>query len=296
MNRTVAVLGPGAVGGSLAVRLCRAGIRTICVAPAEVTGLIALAGLMVETEGRTLEARPETSERLEESVGLLLVTVKAPDLEEAIAQVEPEAVASAVVLPLLNGLEHMELLRERFGNRLAAGSVSHYQAYRAGRVQIIETTRGPLITMASDDLARRELEETAETLNQARLEVRIATNERRVLWRKAARIAALAAATAATGQSIGELRRNPEWRKKLEEAVGESCAVAAAEGIDLNIGEQWTIIDSLPSELTPSATRDIADGRRSELDAIVGSVLRAGERVGVPCPTLRQLAISAGWS
>jgi 2-dehydropantoate 2-reductase len=296
MNRTVAVLGPGAVGGSLAVRLCRAGIRTICVAPAEVTGLIALAGLMVETEGRTLEARPETSERLEESVGLLLVTVKAPDLEEAIAQVEPEAVASAVVLPLLNGLEHMELLRERFGNRLAAGSVSHYQAYRAGRVQIIETTRGPLITMASDDLTRRELEETAETLNQARLEVRIATNERRVLWRKAARIAALAAATAATGQSIGELRRNPEWRKKLEEAVGESCAVAAAEGIDLNIGEQWTIIDSLPSELTPSATRDIADGRRSELDAIVGSVLRAGERVGVPCPTLRQLAISAGWS
>jgi len=190
----------------------------------------------------------------------------------------------------------MELLRERLGNRLAAGSVSHYQAYRAGRVQIIETTPGPLITMASDDLTRRELESAAELLHQARLEVRIATDEKRVLWRKAARIAPLAAATAATGQPVGDLRRNPEWRKKLEEAVGEACAVAAADGIDLNVGEQWTIIDSMPSELTPSAARDIADGRRSELDAIVGSVLRAGDRLDVPCPTLRQLARSAGWS
>ena len=296
MNRTVAVLGPGAVGGSLAVRLSLGGVRTICVAPPEVTGIIALAGLMVETEGKTLAARPEITDRLEEPVGLLLVTVKAPALEEALDLVDPAAVASGVVLPLLNGLEHMEILRDRLGPRVAAGSVSHYQAYRAGRVQIIETTPGPLITMASDDVSRRELEDVAELLHVARLEVRIGTSEKRVLWRKASRIAPLAAATAATGRPVGELRRDPEWRPRLERAVGEACAVAAADGVSLNVGEQWAIIDAMPSDLTPSAARDVAAGRRSELDAIVGAVLRAGKRLEVPCPALTELAVTAGWS
>src|SRR5439155_15611088 len=139
-------------------------------------------------------------------------------------------------------------------------------------------------------------ERAAELLQLARLEVRVATSEKRVLWRKASRIAPLAAATASTGRSVGELRRSPEWRKRLEEAVGEACAVAAADGVDLNVGEQWTIINAMPSDLTPSAARDVAEGRRSELDAIVGAVLRAGERLDVPCPVLRQLAVSAGWS
>ncbi len=291
------MLGPGAVGGALAVRLLHGGIRTICVAPPEVTGLIALAGLMVETvDGRPLEGRPEIAERIEQPVGLLLVTVKAPDLEHALELVEPDAVADGVVLPLMNGLEHMEAIRERLGNRVAAGSVSHYQAYRAGRVQIIETTPPPLITMASDDLTRGELDAATGLLHGARLEVRIATSERRVLWRKASRIAPLAAATAATGRSIGELRSDPEWRQRLERAVGEACAVAAADGVSLNVGEQWTIIDAMPKDLRPSAARDMADGRRSELDALVGSVLRAADRLEVPCPELAKLAVSAGWS
>lgn len=297
MNRTVAVLGPGAVGGPLAVRLHHGGLRTICVAPPEVSGVIALAGLMVETERKeTLEAHPETTDRLEEPVSLLLVTVKAPDLEDALERVDPAAVASGIVLPLLNGLEHMELLRERLGNRVAACSVSDYQAYRVGRVQIIETTPAPLITMASEDLSRAELEDAMSLLHLARVEVRIGTSEKRVLWRKASRIAPLAAATAATGRTVGELRRNPEWRRPLEEAIGEACAVAAADGVSLNVGEQLELIDSMPSGLTPSAARDVAAGRRSELDAIVGAVLRAGERLDVPCPVLRRLALSAGLS
>jgi 2-dehydropantoate 2-reductase len=295
VNRTVAVLGPGAVGGGLAVRLLLGGVRTICIAPPETTGLIALAGLTLETDGKILTARPEVRERLEAPVGLLLVTVKAPALEAALDRIEPASVANGVVMPLMNGLEHMEVLRARLGPRLAAGSVSHYQAYRPGRVQIIETTPAPLITVASDDLTRAELESATGLLQLARIDVRIATSEKRVLWRKVTRIAPLAAATSATGRPVGALRSDPEWRRRLEDAVGEACAVAAADGVSLNASEQWAIIDTLPSDLTPSAARDIAAGRRSELDAIVGAVLRAGDRLGVPCPILTQLARSAGW-
>ncbi len=294
MNRTVAVLGPGAVGGALAVRLSLAGNRTICVAPSETTGVIALAGFVVESQGKTLEARPEVAERLVVPVGLLLVTVKAPTLEEALDRVDPEMVADGAVLPLLNGLEHMELLRARLGPRLVAGSLSHFQAYRVGRVQIVETTPSPVVTMASDDLGSDELEDVAVLLRHAGIEARLGQSEDSVLWHKAVRIAPLAAAMAATGRSIGQLRDDPDWRRRLEEAIAEACAVADADGVPLRVASQWAIIDQLPDDLTTSAARDIAAGRRSELDAIAGAVLRAGERLGVPCPALSQLAAQAG--
>jgi 2-dehydropantoate 2-reductase len=148
MNDTVAVLGPGAVGGSLAVRLTNAGLHVVCVAHPEAAGLIALAGLVLESPDGNFTARVEVVERLVKPVGLLLVSVKAPALGDALERVEPDAVSAGVVVPLLNGLEHMEVLRSRFDGRVAAGSISHYQAYRAGRVQIVEATVPPVITMA----------------------------------------------------------------------------------------------------------------------------------------------------
>ena len=294
MNRTVAVLGPGAVGGSLAVRLSLAGVHTICVAHEEAVGLIALAGLVVESREGTLSARIEVSEKLSKPVGLLLVTVKAPMLEEAIERIDPATVSEAVVVPLLNGLEHMAPLKARFDGRVAAGSISHYQAYRAGRVQIIEATPSPLITIASETIPGGEVEGAAELLRQARLDVRVGQNEKRVLWHKLARIAPLAAATAATGRSVGELRDDAVWRPRLEGGIAESCSIAQADGVGLQASAQWAIIDEMADETTTSAARDVADGRRSELDAIVGSVLRAADRLDVPCPTLTELAAAAG--
>ena len=294
MNTTAAVLGPGAVGGSLAVRLCNAGVPVICVAHPEAAGLIALAGLVVESPEGTQTARMEVVEQLVRPVGLLLVTVKAPALEDALQRVDPAAVADGVVVPLLNGLEHMQLLRERFGDRVAAGSVSHFQAYRAGRVQIIEATGAPVITIASESLTRAEIESVADVLRKARLDVRVGQSEKRVLWHKLARIAPLAAACAASAKTVGELRSDPNWRPRLEAAVAETCEVASADGVGLRASTQWTIIDEIAAETKPSAARDVAAGRRSELDAIVGAVLRAADRLGVPCPALTELAGAAG--
>ncbi|HET9437609.1 MAG TPA: 2-dehydropantoate 2-reductase [Gaiellaceae bacterium] len=294
MNRTTAVLGPGAVGGSLAVRLSNAGVPVVCVAHPEAAGLIALAGLVVESPEGTHTVRVEVVEQLTKPVALLLVTVKAPALDDAMARVDPAAVRDGVVLPLLNGLEHVEKLRERFGDCVVAGSISHFQAYRAGRVQIIEATPAPVITIASDTLPRSRVEAAAEILRQARLDVRVGQEEKRVLWHKLARIAPLAAATAASGRTVGELRLDAEWRSRLDGAIVDACAVADADGVALRPAAQWAIIEEMADETTTSAARDVAAGRRSELDAILGSVLRTAERLGVPTPALDELATAAG--
>jgi 2-dehydropantoate 2-reductase len=291
---TAAVLGPGAVGGTLAVRLANAGVQVICVAHAEAAGLIALAGLVVESPEGTLTARVEVVEQLAKPVDLLLVTVKAPALDDAVARVDPSVVERGVVVPLLNGLEHLDVLRARFDGRVAAGSISHFQAYRAGRVQIIEATVAPVITIASESLTRGEVEAAADLIRRGRIDVRVGQTEKRVLWHKLARIAPLAAVTSVSGRTVGELRADQEWRRKLDSAVVEACAVADADGVSLRPAAQWAIIEEMADETTTSAARDVAAGRRSELDALLGSVLRTAERLDVSCPTLTELAVAAG--
>ena len=293
MSNTAAVLGPGAVGGSLAVRLASAGVQVVCVAHPETAGLIALAGLVVESPEGTRSARVEVVDQLARPVDLLLVTVKAPGLDDAVDRVDPDAVANGVVVPLLNGLEHMDVLRARFDGRVAAGSISHFQAYRAGRVQIIEATMAPVITIASESLTRSEVEQAADLLRRGRIDVRVGQNEKRVLWHKLARIAPLAAVTSVSGRTVGELRDDPDWRSKLDSAIVEACAVAEADGVSLRPAAQWAIIEEMADETTTSAARDVVAGRRSELDAILGGVLRAAERLEVPCPTLTALAVAA---
>ena len=133
-----------------------------------------------------------------------------------------------------------------------------------------------MITLASETLSRSEVEACGRLLRHARIDVRVGQNEKRVLWHKLARIAPLAAATAASG------RRSASSATTRVAAAARSsrrrgCAVAEADGVSLRASAQWAIIDAMADETTTSAARDVAAGRRSELDAIVGSVLRAAD-------------------
>ena len=114
-------------------------------------------------------------------------------------------------------------------------------------------------------------------------------DERAALWEKGARLAVLAAATVASGLAVGPLRADDAWRPRLVDALREACAVAAADGVALDAAAQWAIIGAMPDDLTTSAARDAAAGRPTELDAITGSVVRAGARLGVPTPELAAL-------
>jgi 2-dehydropantoate 2-reductase len=291
---TVGILGPGAVGGALAAHLMGAHERVVCVGPSHTVGLIALAGISLEADGQEpVNVRPAVAERLEQPVSLLLVTVKAPDLEEALELVDPDAIGDAVVLPLLNGLEHMEPIRERFNGRVAAGALSRFEAYRVGRMQIIQRTPSAVVTMASRDLSSYELEAAARILRGAGIEVGFDDDEKRVLWRKLARLSVLSAATALSRKTVGDLRTDPAWRPRMEAALEEACAVASADGVKVIASAQWTRIVEMDRDLTTSAARDVLAGKPSEIDAIGGSVVRAGERLGVPTPVLSELVAEA---
>lgn len=278
---TIAVLGPGAIGGVLAVRLAQAGEEVVCVARRATAEAIRSEGLTLRQGPKTVTEHPQVVERLTDRVDLLLVTVKAPALDDALGRVTAGA---AAIVPLLNGVEHMDTIRTRLSGPVIAGSVGRVEAYRAGPATIVHDTPALVLTLTSD-----ADHDTVELLQAGGTDVRVDGAERDVLWEKLARQAAVAAATASTQRSIGELRADPAWRLTLEAAVAEGCAVAAAHGVLLSTEAQWEIIDAMPPELTSSTARDVAAGRPSELDAITGAAVRAGRRVGVPTPTLEEL-------
>ena len=279
---TVAVLGPGAVGGVLAVGLVRAGIRVVCIGRPDTANLIRSEGLTLRHGQEVETARPEAITELREPVDLLLVTVKEPALDDALGRVRarPET-----VIPQLNGIEHMETLRRRLsGSCVVAGSIGWIEAWLERPGVIVQNTPRVVMTLAADvDAATEEL------LRRSGVDVRVNGSEAAVLWEKLARQAPVAAATAATQRPIGELRGDPEWRSRLEEAIRETCAVAAAAGVPLGPDAQWEIIESMPPLLTSSTARDIAAGRPSELDAITGAAVRAAHRAGIEAPALEGL-------
>ena len=285
-NGIVAILGPGAVGGVLAVGLLQAAVRVVGVARPDTARVIRSEGLTLRQGQSVQTARPEVVTKLRQPAALLLVTVKAPALEDALGRVEAPV---QTVVPLLNGVEHMQTLREHLpDSAVVAGTIGRIEAYLERPGIVIQPTPGVVMTLASDATA-----ETVALLRRSGTEVKVNGSEAEVLWEKLARQAPVAAATTITQQPIGELRSDLGWRRRLRKSIAEACEVAAADGVTLSADAEWEIIDGMPPLLTSSTARDVAAGRPSELDAITGAAVRAARRLGVGAPMLEQLLAEA---
>jgi 2-dehydropantoate 2-reductase len=279
---TVGILGPGAVGGVLTVGFLEAGVDVVCIARPATADLIRSQGLSLRQGQNLRTARPAVTTELHEPVELLLVTVKAPALEEALDRVK---VPAAVTIPLLNGIEHMETLRERLPeSTVVGGSIGRIEAFLERPGLVIQPTPSVIVTLASDADAA-----TVDLLRRSGMDVRVNGSETEVLWEKLARQAPTAAATTITQRPIGELRADPQWRDRLRTAIEEACTVAAHDGVTLSPAAEWEIIEAMPPLLTSSTARDVAAGVPSELDAISGAAVRAARRVGVATPELDRL-------
>jgi 2-dehydropantoate 2-reductase len=285
----VAILGPGGVGGLLAGALERAGAEVVLVARESTARTITERGLSVDSVmfGEFL-ARPRAVARLEEPVNALIVATKASGLAPALERIETEP---TMVLPLLNGLDHMALLRERFApESVLAGSI-RVEADRPRPGVVVHTSPFLLVDMAAGDpSALPGMEALEQALTRAGVPVRVMDSQPQVMWSKLVRLNALACTTSAYDKLLGEIRATPELRADLEGAIEEACAVGRAEGAqDVDPATAIAELELAHDTLGSSMQRDIAAGRPPELDAIPGSVLRAAARHGLECPTIERL-------
>jgi 2-dehydropantoate 2-reductase len=285
---TIAVLGPGGVGGFVAAALSRAGEEVVVIARPETAEAVDRNGIRVQSVRLgEFTARPRAAHELTTPVDLLIVATKATTLDDALTRIkrDPE-----LVLPLLNGLDHMTILRDRFGTgRVAAGTI-RIDALRRAPGEIVQTSPFLRIDLAADEPAPHgALERTCATLTRAGIPAEIGRSEAQVLWSKLVRLNALACTTSVTGKAVGFIRSDPDWRAALEACMLEAAAVAGAEGADVDPRARMQELDEAHPELESSMQQDIAAGREPELEAIPGAVLRAAARHGLQCPTIERL-------
>jgi 2-dehydropantoate 2-reductase len=284
----VAVLGPGGVGGLLAGALQRSGVEVTVVARESTAAVIAERGLQVQSVILgDFVARPAAVALLEAPIDALIVATKAAGLESALERI---AVEPSIVLPLLNGLDHIAVLRRRFpADSVLAGAI-RVEADRPQPGVVVHTSPFLRVDMASDRPAAPDMQALADALSQAGVPAQVLGSEANVMWSKLVRLNALACTTSAYDAQLGEIRSTPELREDLEGAIEEACAVGRAEGAtDIDPAKAIAELEAAHDSLGSSMQRDIAAGREPELDAIPGSVLRAAARHGIACPTIERL-------
>jgi 2-dehydropantoate 2-reductase len=287
----VAVLGVGGVGGLLAGALERAGHEVLAVARESTAAVISEHGIRIDSVLLgSFVAQPRAVAQLQERVDALLVATKASGLQNGLERIQAEP---EVVLPLLNGLDHIAVLRSRFAPAsVLAGSI-RVEADRPEAAVVLHTSPFLLVNMACDDAASKPpMERLAQALSQADVPAKVLDSEADVMWSKLVRLNALACTTSARDKLLGEIRETPELRAELIGAIEEACAVGRAEGArDVDGAKALAELDRAHATLGSSMQRDIAAGRTPELDAIPGSVLRAAARHGLECPTIERLVV-----
>jgi 2-dehydropantoate 2-reductase len=290
----IAVLGPGGVGGLLAGELDRSGNDVTVVARESTAATIAAQGVRVSsvTLG-DFTARPDAVAHLDRPVDALIVATKAAGLAEALERIAGQP---PLVLPLLNGLDHLALLRERFDAATVVAGTIRVEADRPQPGVVVHTSRFLLVEMASRyESAREGMGALARALEGAGVRARAdhpisPRSEAQVMWSKLVRLNALACTTSAYDKLLGEIRSTPQLRADLVGAIEQASAVARAEGaLDIDAQQAIDELQRAHDTLGSSMQRDIAAGRQPEIDAIPGAVLRAGERHGIDCPTIERL-------
>jgi 2-dehydropantoate 2-reductase len=278
-----AVLGPGGVGGLLAALLARSGPAVTCLAGASTTQAIATSGIRVESaKFGDFVAPVAAAERLSEPVDVCLVTVKATQLAEALDRLPPDVVGSALIVPLLNGVEHVELLRQHYPDATVVAATIRVESSRTAPGVIRHDSPFVGVELAVDGSAGPAVRWLADKLDRAGVTVDVSDDAATVMWSKLTFLTALALLTTAAQAAAGEVRKR--CRDDLVAMVGEVAAVARAEGAAVRADDVVGFFDAIPMGMKSSMQRDAESGRRLELDAIGGAVVRAAGRHHIAVP------------
>ncbi|MFF6912597.1 2-dehydropantoate 2-reductase [Streptomyces sp. NPDC012466] len=285
---TVAVLGPGGVGGLLAALLSRTGHRVICLSGEKTAEALRTDGIQIRSARfGDFTARVEADTQLREPVDACLVTVKHTALDAALARVPAPALSDGLLVPFLNGVEHPAALRARYRPDRVAPAVIRVESTRVAPGVVEHGSPFAEIDLTGTDVPRPRLDALAEAFAAAGPATRVLEDETAALWAKMSFLAPFALLTTRYGLPLGEIRTR--HRDELTALVEETAAISRACGGPADPAQALARYDAFPPSTKSSMQRDAEADRPLELDAIGGALLRAAERHGIPAPVVARV-------
>ena len=282
-QQRVAVLAPGAVGGLLAALLARRGHFVACIARRPTVEILQRDGLSLQSElfGGFTVAVGACSE-LSQPVSACLVAVKGPDLESALQRLPPDLMREGLVVPFLNGIEHVSLLRDRYGAGRVAPATIRVETTLKTMGTIRQLSPFASIELSSSTAPADRVAALSRMLIDAGLTVTVRTDETNMLWEKLCFLAPLALLTTEEQGSIGVVRQSRG--DDLVSLVNEVTSVSRAVGAAVDGQRILQLLQGLPETMRSSMEQDASAGHPFEIEEIGGAVIRAARQHGLAIP------------
>ena len=282
------MLGAGGVGGLLAAALAQAGRPVLLLLRPETLEEYP-GGLHLESPVLgEIDVDVPAAARLDRPVDVLWVTVKATQLEAALRVASAAVAPDAVVVPLLNGLDHVRRLREVYGPLVVPGAI-RVESERVGPGHVRQLSRFVQVELAAPPELRQRAVAIARELEEAGIHCHAGDDEAAVLWRKLVVLAPFALASTSAQKDGGTLVTDEGSRQLMLAAAREAAAVAATQGVEVDVEANERALLGMAETMRSSMQKDLLAGRPLELDAIAGPILRLGGERGVPTPATAEL-------
>ena len=288
----IAIFGTGGVGGYFGGRLAQAGNDVTFIARGEHLRAIQTKGLKVESLSGDFSVYPAKATANVNEVGrvdLVVVGVKAWQVQEAASAMKALIGSKTTVLPLQNGVDAVSQLTAELDPDVVIGGLCKIVSFVVKPGHIRHAGFAPSVVIGELDNQRTvRIVEIQEVFNHAGVETTIASDINVALWMKFLFIASFSGVGAIANAPAGILRTNPKMRAQMLEAMEEIYALAHARNINLppnSIETAMAGVNALPEDATSSMQRDIAAGKPSELESQNGAIVRMARESGVQVPT-----------
>lgn len=294
----IAVLGAGGLGGFFGGLLARSGADVTLLARGAHLAALRSDGLMVQSAAVgdfSVPVRATDDPAQIGPVDLLLVGVKSYDLEAALATAAPLLGPQTVVLPLQNGIDAAEQVDAVLGSGRTLAGVAYVSALVAAPGVIRHHALNTILLGEPGAGPSPRAEQVAAVLRGAGIQCQTPPAIAVPLWEKFVMLAGTGGVMALTRLPAGSIREHPDLVALFQGAQAEAAAVGRAAGVPLAddlVARHWKVIEGLPPATCGSMLEGLRAGRRLELEALTGTVVRLGRRLGVPTPL--NFAVYAG--
>jgi len=290
----ILILGAGAIGGYVGGRLHQHGADvTFLVRPARQQAM-QRDGLVIKSTKGDITQKVKTVLKGGEGgpYDVVLLTPKAYDLDSAIEAIAPAVGANTTVVPLLNGMRHLDVLDAKFGKDKVVGGLARVGVALSKDGHVLHTSPFAAISFGERRAAppRASLAELDAAIKKSGIDGGLHKNIVQDLWDKWIMLCSLAATNCLMRGSSGDILEAEEGRAIVMETVDECQKVAAAAGHDPGEKGMQTIRGFLTvkgSRFTASMLHDLEKGSMVEADHIVGDMIARAKKAGIATPILR---------
>jgi len=290
----ILVVGAGAIGGYFGGRMLAAGRDvTFLVRPRRAAEL-AEAGLVIKSpNGDVTLKNPPTvqADRLNEKFDAVLLSCKAFDLDDAIRSFAPAVGAQTAIVPLLNGMRHLDVLDSRFGHAHVLGGLCAIAVTLNEHREVVQLAPMQSLTFGERDGKMSDrVHDIAEMMASGQFGSAASEHVVQEMWEKWVFLASLAASTSLMRTSLGNILASPGGRDFVLGVLDECSAIATAEGHAPRapfLERTRGMLTAEGSQLTASMFRDIKAGAPVEADHVIGDLIARGDTAKVPVPKLR---------